>query len=94
MSYKGTWLTWLSLLAITGGMLLAGGGSGKGGTPLILLLVAAMLVKAGLIAANFMHLRGERLALVLIVAFGILAVGAALFSGIAPDGVRTLRLRQ
>ncbi len=52
------------------------------------LLIAAMLVKATLISGYFMHLRHGRIALIVAVAISILAVGAMLFVGIAPDGLR------
>ena len=55
-------------------------------------LVGAMLLKAGLIAAYFMHLRLERMSLVLTVLLGLLMTGAVLFFFLVPDALRILRL--
>jgi len=90
-AYKNYWLTWLVLLFVTLGMIFVGTSSVSKWF-LLPLLLAAMLVKAGLIGGNFMHLRKERLALVLIVTLGTLLVGVALFAGIAPDGARIFEL--
>ena len=89
--YRLYWLTWAILLSLTLGMLLTGYVAWPSWA-LLGLLLAAMLVKAGLIAANFMHLRYERLGLVLMIALGILATGAVLFFLIAIDAARILRL--
>ncbi len=59
---------------------------------ILLLLLVAMLVKASLIGAYFMHLRFEQLGLVVMVAVGILATAAVLFLLISFDGVRILQL--
>ncbi len=59
---------------------------------LVLVLVAAMLAKASLIAGYFMHLRFEKLNLILIVLVGLLITGFILFALIAPDGMRILDL--
>ena len=87
MRLKTYWVTWFALLVVTAGMLFAGGG-GKPGGILLGLLLAAMTVKATLIAGNFMHLRSEARSLVLIVSLGLALVGIALFAGIAPDALR------
>ena len=47
-----------------------------------------MLTKASIIGANFMHLRSERLPLVLTVVVGLLVTGLILFALIAPDAAR------
>ena len=59
---------------------------------LVLVLVAAMLAKASLIAGYFMHLRFEKLNLILIISVGLLITGFILFALIAPDGMRILDL--
>ncbi len=59
---------------------------------LVSVLVVAMLAKASLIAGYFMHLRFERLKLILIVVVGLLITGFVLFALIAPDGMRILDL--
>ncbi|MCI0340044.1 MAG: hypothetical protein L0216_02640 [Planctomycetales bacterium] len=75
--YRTYWSAWLVLLAITLAMVLTG-------SPPV--LVAGMMAKATIIALWFMHLRTERLDLVLIVLGGIFATSLALFGLIAPDG--------
>jgi caa(3)-type oxidase subunit IV len=89
--YSVYFKTWLILLVLTV-MMVAIDRLRLPRAALVLVLVLAMLMKASLIGANFMHLRWERWGLVLLVALGLLLTGAALFFGIAPDGVRALRL--
>ncbi|MBM3810499.1 MAG: hypothetical protein FJW20_02570 [Acidimicrobiia bacterium] len=91
MKFKMYWGTWLFLLALTLAMLFVGGGTAR--LALLALLLVAMMVKAVLIGANFMHLRSEHRVLVWMVAAGLLFVGLALFAGIAPDGIRAFTLR-
>jgi len=92
-NYKTYWYTWGVLLFLTLGMILVGGvGFGKGW--IVALLLAAMLAKATLILGNFMHLRFERVSLILMVVIGVVFTALALFFGIAPDGVRSLYLGQ
>lgn len=89
--YKVYWLTWFALLILTIGMIFVGSAS----LPKLLVvlpLLAGMLMKASLISGYFMHLRFERLTLIVAVAVGILFTAAALFFLIAPDGVRILKL--
>lgn len=59
---------------------------------LVLVLVVVMLVKVSLIAGYFMHLRFEKLNLILVVLVGLLITGLLLFALIAPDGMRILDL--
>ena len=92
MSYKSFWGTWAALLAVTLGMIGAGAGWVAGGAFLAIMLLG-MLVKIGLIGGNFMHLRSENRTLILIVALGLLLVGAALFAGLVPDALRLARMR-
>ena len=92
-SYKTYWYTWGVLLVLTLGMILAGGAV-TSKVWLVALLLAGMLAKATLILANFMHLRFERVGLILTVVIGIVFTALALFFGIAPDGVRILHLGQ
>lgn len=85
------WRIWGILLALTLGMIVFD----QLAVPrllLVLVLVTAMLLKAAMIAGYFMHLKFERLILVLSVLFGLLVNGAILFALIAPDGLRVLRL--
>ena len=79
--------TWLVLLALTVVMLLVDN-SPIPRAALVAVLLIAMLVKASLIGANFMHLRAERLALTVMVAAGLFITATILFVLIAPDAVR------
>ena len=79
--------TWLVLLALTVAMLLVDN-SPIPRVALVAVLLIAMLAKASLIGANFMHLRAERLALTLMVAAGLFITATILFVLIAPDAVR------
>ena len=81
------WITWGVLLAVTVVMLLADGAS-LPRTGLLAVMLGAMAVKATLIAGNFMHLRQERLGLVLTVIVGLFIVALVLFALIAPDAMR------
>jgi cytochrome c oxidase subunit IV len=89
--YRLYWITWIVLLAITLGMLVADSAP----VPrwiLLSVLLAAMAVKAGYIAFNFMHLRFEQPVLVIIVAAGLLLTGLVLFLFLAADSLHILRL--
>jgi cytochrome c oxidase subunit IV len=59
---------------------------------MVVLLLTAMLVKASLIGAHFMHLRFERLWLAIAVTVGLLVNGAILFALIAADAARIGRM--
>lgn len=85
--YKAYWVTWGILLALTATMLVAEKVS-LGKTALIGLLLVAMMAKASLIGAEFMHLRSEKPLLVLLVVGSILFLGASLFVLISVDAVR------
>lgn len=91
LGYKTYWVTWALLLVLSLVMLLADGAPAARWA-LVSFLVVAMLVKASLIGSNFMHLRFEKLSLIVAVAAGILATAAALFFVIAVDGLRILQL--
>ncbi len=89
--YRIYWSTWVLLLVLTLVMLVTGFVS----LPKVFItvvLILAMLVKASLIGGHFMHLRFEKLSLVLSVAVGLLATAAVLFLLISFDGIRILRL--
>ena len=82
--YKIYWVTWGILLVITVAMLL----SEKFHFPrvfLVLFLLVFMLVKAAMIAGNFMHLRAEKSNLALMVGAGILITSVILFAYITPE---------
>ncbi len=89
--YRLYWSTWMLLLLLTL-LMLATGYVSLPKRFIVALLTLAMLVKASLIGGHFMHLRFEKLNLVVIVAVGILATAAALFTLILFDGIRIARL--
>ena len=81
------WITWSILLVFTLVMLWADTAS----IPrlvFVVFMVAAMLTKASIIGANFMHLRLERAGIVVTVIVGLLVTGAILYGLIAPDALR------
>lgn len=89
--YVTYWITWVMLLVLTFLMIWIGTAS----FPLLLtvvLLILAMMMKASLIGAYFMHLRFERLSLVITVAAGILITALLLFVLISFDGARIFEL--
>jgi caa(3)-type oxidase subunit IV len=81
------WKIWGILLVLTVVMVFVDGAS----LPFAMLagiLVAAMLVKAGLIASFFMHLRYEGILLILSVVLGLAVLGFILYALMIPDGLR------
>lgn len=84
---KTYWITWGVLLVFTVVMLWADSASIPR-LAFVVFMVAAMLTKASIIGANFMHLKHEHTAIVLTVVVGLLATGAILYGLIAPDAVR------
>jgi cytochrome c oxidase subunit IV len=83
------WITWLVLLGFTLVMLWADATSASiPRMAFVVFMIAAMLTKATIIGANFMHLRFERTTLALTVVVGLLVTGAILYGLIAPDAVR------
>ncbi len=85
------WRIWGILLVLTVVMIFVDGSPLSRGV-MIVVLVAAMLSKAALIGAYFMHLRFETVTLVMTVVVGLLVTGLILFVLIAPDGLRALNL--
>jgi len=84
---KTYWITWSILLVVTLVMIVLDQ-TPMSRTAFVILMIAAMLVKATLIAGTFMHLRFERVALVLMIAIGLFVNGAILFGLIVPDAFR------
>jgi len=84
---RGYWITWAALLAITVVMLWLDGADVSRGL-LLTILLAAMTVKATLIAGHFMHLWHERPGLILTVVAGLFLMGAILYALIVPDALR------
>ena len=92
MSSKNLYIkVWLLLLVLTAVMTIV---DRSPVAPIVLIgvLVVAMLLKAGIIAACFMHLRFERMSLVLTVLIGLLVTGAILFLFLVPDARSVLSL--
>lgn len=85
------WITWVVLLFFTILMLWMDAAAIPR-TLLVVALLVAMLAKASVIGANFMHLRHERLALALTVVVGLLVMGGVLYVLIVPDAVRIHRM--
>jgi cytochrome c oxidase subunit IV len=81
------WITWSVLLVFTVVMLWADAAS-LPRTAFVVFMVTAMLTKASIIGANFMHLKSERMPLITTVVVGLLVTGAILYVLIAPDAVR------
>ena len=84
---RGYWITWGVLLVFTVAMLWADTASIPR-LAFVVFMVAAMLTKASIIGANFMHLKAERVQLILTVVVGLLVTGTILYVLIAPDAVR------
>jgi cytochrome c oxidase subunit IV len=90
---KRYWITWAVLLCITLVMLWMD--SVEFARPLfIATMVVAMLAKATIISGTFMHLRHEHKAIIMTVAFGLLATGAILYVLIIPDAKRIHQMVQ
>lgn len=87
--YRTYWVSWSVLLVLTVVMLVTETVSLARGAVLTLLL-GAMLVKAGVIVTWFMHLRFERVALVLAVVGAVALTAMAMFGLLAPDAVSLL----
>jgi cytochrome c oxidase subunit IV len=84
---KTYWLTWAVLLVFTVVMLWADSASIPR-TAFVVFMIAAMLTKASIIGANFMHLRHENVWIVATVVIGLLITGGLLYVLIAPDAAR------
>jgi caa(3)-type oxidase subunit IV len=91
--YRVYWSIWIVLLVLTVVMLALDGAPVPRGAFVALMLVA-MMVKATLIGAYFMHLRFERLGLVLTIVVGLLLNATILYVLIAPDALRILGMSQ
>ncbi len=84
---RGYWITWGVLLVFTVAMLWADTATIPR-LAFVVFMVAAMLTKASIIGANFMHLRAESAGIVLTVVVGLLVTAVVLFVLIAPDATR------
>ena len=81
------WITWSVLLVFTVVMLWADSAS-LPRTAFVVFMLIAMLTKASIIGANFMHLKLERAPLIITVVVGLLICGAILYGLIVPDAAR------
>jgi caa(3)-type oxidase subunit IV len=90
MRYRSYWISWGVLLALTVAMLATETVPLYRSIALGLLLVA-MLIKATVIAAWFMHLRFERAALVVSVVGATVLTAIVLFGLIVPDSIAVLK---
>jgi cytochrome c oxidase subunit IV len=84
---RGYWMTWSVLLVFTVVMLWADAAS-LPRTAFVVFMLAAMLTKASIIGANFMHLKSERIPLITTVVVGLLVTGVVLWVLIVPDAIR------
>lgn len=87
--YRIYWITWLILLAITVAMLAAEELHMPRWFLLVFLLVF-MMVKAVMIAGNFMHLRFEKRNLALMVGGGILVTSLILYGFLSQESRHVL----
>ncbi|HXQ28573.1 MAG TPA: cytochrome C oxidase subunit IV family protein [Gemmatimonadales bacterium] len=90
MRYRSYWISWSALLALTV-VMLATETVPMYHTIALALLLVAMVVKATVITAWFMHLRFERAALVVSVVGATVLTAVVLFGLIVPDGMAVLR---
>ena len=89
--YRVYWIAWGFLLALT--VLMVGLDQAPlPRTTVVVLMLTAMLFKACLIGAFFMHLRSERLALVLGIVVGLPLNALILYILIAPDALRIFNM--
>lgn len=89
--YSTYWITWALLLVLTFVMIWIG----TSPLPLlwvVILLIVAMMAKASLIGAYFMHLRFEKFSLVLTVVAGLVVTALLLFVVISFDSARIFEL--
>jgi cytochrome c oxidase subunit IV len=87
--YRTYWIAWAVLLMLTLIMVVLDQAS-LPRTPFVILMLGAMLTKASIIGAYFMHLRSERLPLVVGVVVGLPINAAILYVLISPDAWRIL----
>lgn len=89
VAYGTYWKIWIVLLTLTV-IMLAVEGLGLPAGVAVIVLIAAMMTKATLIGGWFMHLRYEKLVIMLCIVLGTLLTAAFLFFLIMPDGRASL----
>ena len=87
--YRGYWVLWIVLLALTVTMIVIGE-SKLPALPHTLLLLLGSSVKASLIIFFYMHLRFENRNLILLVLIGIFVTSVLMFAIPAFDGTQIL----
>ena len=93
MSYKGYWMIWIVLLALTLTMIGIESLSLPTGVA-IMLLATAMMIKATLIAGWFMHLLSETRFIVWCLVLCTLITAAFMVFLLMPDGMDAARLAE
>jgi len=89
--YRVYWTAWSILLALTV-VMVALDQMALPRQAFVILMLGAMLTKASIIGAYFMHLRSERLPLVAGVIVGLPINAAILYVLISPDALRILHM--
>lgn len=84
-------ISWLLLVVLTFGLIYVGTSS-MAAFPKVFLILGMMTIQAYLVAFYFMHLRFERLPLVLSVVLGIVLTAGLLYALIVWDGSRIIKL--
>ena len=91
-SYKSYWILWVVLLTVTVTMIFIGE-SQISKVPQTLMLLVGSAIKASLIIFFYMHLRFEKMPLVLTVLVGIFLTSVLMFAVPAFDGGHILEYR-
>ncbi len=87
--YKGYWMIWVILLVATVTMIFIGE-SQMSTAPQVVLLLMGSSIKATLIIFFYMHLRFEKMGLIMIVMVGIFVTSLLMFAIPAYDGTQIL----
>lgn len=87
--YKGYWMIWVVLLVATVTMIFIGD-SQMSTAPQVVLLLMGSSIKATLIIFFYMHLRFEKMGLIMIVMVGIFVTSLLMFAIPAYDGTQIL----
>ena len=90
--YRGYWILWAVLLAVTL-LMIAIEGAGLPAALAVLLLLFGSAIKATLIIFYYMHLRFEHLSLILTVLVGLFVTSILMFVLPAYDGFHILASR-
>ena len=91
-SYRTYFVLWVVLLMLTLTMIFAEG-AGFPRAAAVIIVLGAMTTKVVLIGGWYMHLRQERLSLIVAVVLGTFATAAVLFGLLAPESISVLHSR-